>query len=148
MLGVRRRPSVRRQTYIDTVTYVVLLSATCCLLTCVHVFLIRCKMTTTSFIKTAFLIICKSTNENTIIINIFKLLSSYMFRHQMWHPQGDSSVNLLNYIITIAALVKINKIFKTLILSSVIKCILWHEVCMVAIYTVCALILLLCLSGA
>ena len=35
-----------------------------------------------------------------------------MFRHQMCHPQGARFVTLLNYISTIAALVKINKINK------------------------------------
>ena len=63
-----------------------------------------------------------------------KLLCSYMFRHQMCHPQAACSVTLLNYISTIAALVKINKDFKTLKLSNVIKL---HEVYMVAVYTVC-----------
>ena len=37
-----------------------------------------------------------------------------MFRHQICHPQGACYVTLLSYIITIVALVKINKIFKTL----------------------------------
>ena len=54
--------------------------------------------------------ICKSTNESTIIINIFKLLGSYMFRHQMCHHQGAWFVTLLNYISTIAAIVKIKKV--------------------------------------
>ena len=31
-----------------------------------------------------------------------------MFRHQMCHPQGTSSVTLLNYISKIAAVAKIN----------------------------------------
>ena len=33
-------------------------------------------------------LVCKSTKENTIIINIFKLLGSYMFRQQMCPHQG------------------------------------------------------------
>ena len=70
-----------------------------------------------------------------------------MFRHQMCHHQGACFVTLPNYISTIATLVKINKIFKTLKLSTVIKWLLLHEVCMVAVYTVCVLMLLLCLSG-
>ena len=37
-----------------------------------------------------------------------------MFRHQMCHPQRACFVTLLNYISKIAALAKINKIFKTL----------------------------------
>ena len=38
-----------------------------------------------------------------------------MFRHQMCHPQGICFVTKLpNYISTIAALVKINEIFKKL----------------------------------
>ena len=44
-----------------------------------------------------------------------------MFRHPMCHPQGACSVTLLNYIGTIAALVKINKAFETLKLSNLIK---------------------------
>ena len=59
-----------------------------------------------------------------------------MFRHQMYHPQGACLVTLLNYISTIAALVKINKIFKTLKLSNVIKCLLLREVCLVAVHTI------------
>ena len=68
-----------------------------------------------------------------------------MFRHQMCHPQGACSVTLLNYVSTIAFLAKIYKVFKTLKLSSVIKCLLLHAVCMVAVYTICVLMLLLCL---
>ena len=69
-----------------------------------------------------------------------------MFRHQMCHLQG-AFITLLNYINTIAAVIKINKIFKTLKLSRVIKRLLLHAVCMVAVYTVCVLLLLLCLSA-
>ena len=65
----------------------------------------------------------------------------------MFRPQGACSVILLNYTSTIAALVKINKDFKTLKLSSVIKWLLLHEVCLVAVYTICVLVLLLCLPG-
>ena len=60
-----------------------------------------------------------------------------MFRHQMCHPQGACLVTLLNYISTIAVLAKINEVFKTLKLSNVIKWLLLHEVCLVAIYTIC-----------
>ena len=70
-----------------------------------------------------------------------------MFRHQMCHPQGACFVTLLSYISTIAVLAKINKIFKTLKLSSMIKWSLLYAVCMLAVYTVCVLMLLLCLSG-
>ena len=66
-----------------------------------------------------------------------------MLRHQMCHPQGACSVTLLNYISTIAVLAKINKVFKTLKLSSVIKWLLLQEVCLVAVYTICVLMLLL-----
>ena len=59
-----------------------------------------------------------------------------MFRHQICHPQVACFVTLLNYICTIAALAKINNVFKTLKLSRAIKWLL-HEVCMVAVYTVC-----------
>ena len=51
-----------------------------------------------------------------------------MFRHQMFHPQGACLVTLLNYISTIAAFAKFNKVFKILKLSSVIKWLLLHEV--------------------
>ena len=44
-----------------------------------------------------------------------------MFRHKLCHPQGAFFVNLPNYVSTIATLARINKIFKTLKLSSVIK---------------------------
>ena len=47
-----------------------------------------------------------------------------MFLHQMCHPQGACFVTLLNYISTIAALAKIDKVLKTLKLSSVIKWLL------------------------
>jgi hypothetical protein len=57
----------------------------------------------------------------------------------MCHHQGASLVTLLNYLSTITALFKINKIFKTLHLSNVIKRLLVHEVCMVAVYTICVL---------
>ena len=70
-----------------------------------------------------------------------------MFRHQMCHPQAACFVTLLNYISTIAALVKINKTFKTLKLSNMIKWLLLHEVCRVAVYTICVLMLPLCLPG-
>ena len=60
-----------------------------------------------------------------------------MFRHQMCHPQGACLVTLLNYLSTIAVLAKINEVFKTLKLSNVIKWLLLHEVCLVAIYTIC-----------
>ena len=53
-----------------------------------------------------------------------------MFRHQMCHPQG-AFITLPNFISTIAALDKINKIFKTLKLSNMIARLLLHEVCMV-----------------
>ena len=59
-----------------------------------------------------------------------------MFRHQMCHPQGACFVTLPNYVSTIAAVVKINKIFKTLKLSNVKERLLLHEVYMVAVYTV------------
>ena len=60
-----------------------------------------------------------------------------MFRHQMSHPQGACFVSLPNYVSTIAALAKINKVYKTLKLSSVIKWLLFHVVCFVAVYTRC-----------
>ena len=60
-----------------------------------------------------------------------------MFRHQMCHPQGTCSVTLPNYISIIAALAKMNKVFKTFKLPNVIKWLLLHEVCLVAVYTVC-----------
>ena len=47
-----------------------------------------------------------------------------MFRHQMCHPQAARFITLPNYISTIAALVKINKAFKTLKLPNVIKWLL------------------------
>ena len=56
-----------------------------------------------------------------------------MFQHQMCHPHGAYFVTLPNYISTIAAHVKINKAFKTLKLSNMIKWLLLHEVCMVAV---------------
>ena len=56
-------------------------------------------------------------------------------------------ITLPNYISTSAALAKINEVFKTLKLSSVIKWLLLHEVCLVAVYTVCVLMLLLCLPS-
>ena len=65
-----------------------------------------------------------------------------MFRHQMCHPQGAYSATLLNYISTIAALAKINKVFKTLKLSGMIKWLVLHAVCLVAIQTICVLMLL------
>ena len=70
-----------------------------------------------------------------------------MFRHKMCHPQGACFVTLPNYISTVAAVVKINIVFKILKLSNVIKWLLLHEVCMVAVYTICVLMLLLCLPG-
>ena len=60
-----------------------------------------------------------------------------MFRHQMCHPQGACLHYLAKLHITIAAIVRINKTFKTLKLSSVIEWLLLHAVCMVAVYTVC-----------
>ena len=60
-----------------------------------------------------------------------------MFRHQMCHPQGACFITLPNYTSTIAAVVKCNKIFITLKLYSVIKWLLLHQVCMVAVYRVC-----------
>ena len=62
-----------------------------------------------------------------------------MFRHQVCHPQGACLGTLLNYISTIGILVKSSKVFKTLKLSSVIKWLLLHEVCVS--------MLLLCLPG-
>ena len=53
----------------------------------------------------------------------------------MCHPQGACFVTLPNYLSTVASLVKINKIFKTLKFSNVIKYLLLHEVCMVAVYS-------------
>ena len=76
-----------------------------------------------------------------------------MFRHQMCHPQGLNFVNLPNHISTIAALVKINKIFRTLKFSNVVLLLLLlllllsHDVCVVAVYTIRVLMLLLCLPG-
>ena len=55
-------------------------------------------------------IICKSTNESTIIINIFKLLGSYMFRHHCVIIRELAFITSPNYIRTVAAVVKINKI--------------------------------------
>ena len=61
-----------------------------------------------------------------------------MFRHQMCHPQGACFVTLPNYVSTTAAVVKINKVFKILKLSNVIKwLLLLYEVCTVAVYTIC-----------
>ena len=68
---------------------------------------------------------------------MFKLLGSYMFRHHCVIIRELAFISLPNYIRTIASLVKINKIFKTLKLSPVIKWLLLHEVRMVAVYTVC-----------
>jgi hypothetical protein len=49
-----------------------------------------------------------------------------MFRHQMCHPQGRLFVTLPNYISTIAALVKINKVFKNLkIVRDKLVIIIW-----------------------
>ena len=55
-----------------------------------------------------------------------------------------ASLPCQNYVSTI---VKINKVFKTLQLPNVIEWLLLHEACMVAVYTICVLMLLLCLSG-
>jgi hypothetical protein len=44
-----------------------------------------------------------------------------MFRQQMCHPQGAYFVTLLNYIITIAAFIKINKSLKHFVGSSVVS---------------------------
>ena len=61
----------------------------------------------------AFFIIYNSTNESIFTINlIYKVLGSYMFRHQICHLQGARSVTLLNYIYTITVFIKINKVFK------------------------------------
>ena len=57
-----------------------------------------------------FFIVCKSTNESTIIINIFKLLGSYMFRHHCVIITKLAFITSPNYIRTVAAVVKINKI--------------------------------------
>jgi hypothetical protein len=70
-----------------------------------------------------------------------------MFRHQTCRPHGVCFVISLRYVSTIAVLVKINKVFKTLKLSNVIKWLLLHEVCLVTVCTVCVLVLLLCLPG-
>ena len=70
-----------------------------------------------------------------------------MFRHHCVILRELAFVTLPNYISTIAALVKINKIFKTLELSNVIEWLLLHEVCMLAVYTICVLMLLLCPPG-
>ena len=65
----------------------------------------------------------------------------------MFILSGLTFITLLNYISATAALVKINKIFKILKLSNVIKWLVLYEVCMVAVYTICVLMLLLCLPG-
>ena len=56
-------------------------------------------------------------------------------------PNVSSSGSFLhtlpNYISTTAALAKINEVFKALKLSNVIKWLLLHAVCMVAVCTVC-----------
>ena len=73
-----------------------------------------------------------------------------MFRHQMCHPQGLNFVTLPNHISTIAALVKINKIFRTLKFSNVVLLLLLllsHDICVVAVYTIRVLMMLLCLPG-
>ena len=70
-----------------------------------------------------------------------------MFRQHCVILRERAFIILPNYISTVAALVKIIKIVKTLKLSSVIKWLLLHEVCMVAVYTICVLMSLLCLPG-
>ena len=70
-----------------------------------------------------------------------------MFRHYRVILRELAFITLPDYISKIAALVEINKIFKILKLSNVIKWLLLHEVCMVAVYTACVLMLLLCLPG-
>ena len=59
-----------------------------------------------------FFIICNSTNESKGIMNIFKFLGSFMSRHQMCIIRGLVFITLPNYISTISALFKINKILK------------------------------------
>ena len=54
-----------------------------------------------------------------------------MFRHYCVILRELAFITLPNYIGTIAALDKINKIFKTLKLSNMIARLLLHEVCMV-----------------
>jgi hypothetical protein len=51
----------------------------------------------------AFFIIYKSTNESTVIVNIFKLLGSYMFRHHCVMIRERAVITLPNYISIIAA---------------------------------------------
>ena len=68
---------------------------------------------------------------------VYKLLDYYMFRHHCVILRELDFITLTKYICPIADLVKINKIFKTLKLSNVIKLLLLHEVCMVAVYTIC-----------
>ena len=60
-----------------------------------------------------------------------------MFRHHCVTLRELTFITLPNYISTIAALIKINQVFKTLKLSNVIKWLLLHEVCVVAVYTIC-----------
>ena len=60
-----------------------------------------------------------------------------MFPHQMCHRQGACFVTLSNYINKIAAVFKINKVFRILKLPSVIKRLLINEVCLVAVSTIC-----------
>ena len=60
-----------------------------------------------------------------------------MFRHKMCHPQGACSITLPNNVTTTAALVEINKVFKTIKLSDVIKRLLLHEICLVALNKMC-----------
>ena len=62
---------------------------------------------------------------------MFKLLGNYVFRHHSVFLRMFPFIILPNYISTIAALVKINKILKTLKLSNVIKWLILHEVCKV-----------------
>ena len=79
----------------------------------------------------AFFIIYNSTNESTFTINIiYDLLGSYMFRHQICHPQRAGSVTLPSYIRTNVVRVKINKFFKLFKLKIVqfdkMKFVLWQ----------------------
>ena len=62
------------------------------------------------------LFVCKSTNERTIIINMFKLLGCYMFRH---HCVVIRELALPNYISAVAALVNNFNIFIIIMLSLV-----------------------------
>ena len=71
----------------------------------------------------SLLLIIQPNKAHFTINIIYKLLCSYMFRHQICHPQGARSVTMPNYIYTNAVHVKINKVFKIfkLKLCSLIK---------------------------